>query len=524
MTLRAVIWAAVSTKSQADEDERISLPKQESDARALAEREGWQVVDVLRVPGHSRHYIDIYECARDMAKEGIDAFNRLLDHWNRKDFDVLIVRDGDRFARTQSLHAFVTEKTISIGARIYSLTDGWVDENNYRMWISMVGYRAASDIDRLLLAKDAGLTRRAERGLNTAMLPFSHKILRDDSGKAVKVVPDEIYRAVLDDAARLLVDRVSWHDIALTLYERGYVSPKGTFLSYANLWRLFHNPWLWGNAARKWNGGKRGFGGGLWSFDPSEPAPPDAIVFYNTHEPFFTGDFGERIKAELRRRRNIRGRADPAKSKRFAGLLLCAECERHMAYHRYKDTESARYRCKSHLIARFNPGVPVCSQRKTIREDKVQAWIDTRLREMLAAKDPTMFLPDESSQEDAQRRVESIAREITDVEGRIRRMIQAQSQVDGEMYQYYANEIHALGQQLKALRSNLAEAQRHTASAATITSQTAAYDIILQLSVDDFWLKDDAFVNQTLHRLMVNRRLVVMDGEIIGTATDPRRV
>ncbi|MBK8035345.1 MAG: hypothetical protein IPK17_38735 [Chloroflexi bacterium] len=51
MTKRALIWAAVSTKAQADEDDKFSLPIQEDDARTLAERSGWRVVDVLRVPG-----------------------------------------------------------------------------------------------------------------------------------------------------------------------------------------------------------------------------------------------------------------------------------------------------------------------------------------------------------------------------------------------------------------------------------------------------------------------------------------
>ena len=100
MSLRAIIWCAVSTKGQAVE-EKDSLPTQEADARAKCDAEGWEVVDVLKVPGHSRNYIDIHECARDMRKNGIDAFDKLIRHWEDRDFDVLVARDGDRFARTQ---------------------------------------------------------------------------------------------------------------------------------------------------------------------------------------------------------------------------------------------------------------------------------------------------------------------------------------------------------------------------------------------------------------------------------------
>ncbi len=54
MTLRGVIWCAVSTKPQADEDEKDSLPQQEREGRTFCERENLEVVDVLVVPGHSR--------------------------------------------------------------------------------------------------------------------------------------------------------------------------------------------------------------------------------------------------------------------------------------------------------------------------------------------------------------------------------------------------------------------------------------------------------------------------------------
>jgi hypothetical protein len=39
MSLRAIIWCAVSTKAQA-ENEKDSLPTQEADARAICERNG----------------------------------------------------------------------------------------------------------------------------------------------------------------------------------------------------------------------------------------------------------------------------------------------------------------------------------------------------------------------------------------------------------------------------------------------------------------------------------------------------
>lgn len=53
------------------------------------------------------------------------------------------------------------EKTVGRGARIYSLADGMIDENNFRMWIAMGGYRAAGEIDSLIKMRKIGFDARA---------------------------------------------------------------------------------------------------------------------------------------------------------------------------------------------------------------------------------------------------------------------------------------------------------------------------------------------------------------------------
>jgi len=59
-TLRSVIWCAVSSQAQ-NEPDKVSLPQQEEDGRKLALSQNWRVVDVMRVPGHSRRYIDFHK-------------------------------------------------------------------------------------------------------------------------------------------------------------------------------------------------------------------------------------------------------------------------------------------------------------------------------------------------------------------------------------------------------------------------------------------------------------------------------
>lgn len=96
--------SAVSSVPQA-EDDKVSLPQQETDARNLCLKEDWAIVDVLKTPGHSRYYLDLEECAADMMTQGIDTFDKLMMHVRARDFDVFICRDSERFARSQSLHA-----------------------------------------------------------------------------------------------------------------------------------------------------------------------------------------------------------------------------------------------------------------------------------------------------------------------------------------------------------------------------------------------------------------------------------
>jgi hypothetical protein len=217
---RAVIWCAVSSNPQAIE-EKDSLPTQEAQGRALCEQNSWRIVDTLIVPGFSRDYIDIHECAYDMAQEGITAFDSLLELWKRRAFDVLIVRDGERFARTQSLHAYVTEKTISIGARIYSFFDGWIDKKNFRMFAAMGGYKAASDIDRLKEYHKIGMDRNARDGLPTSWKAImSHNIIHDAKGKRIGLEVDESKRRLWDDLGTLLLEHKSWSEIDRLLYEQ----------------------------------------------------------------------------------------------------------------------------------------------------------------------------------------------------------------------------------------------------------------------------------------------------------------
>lgn len=518
MTVRAIIWCAVSTKGQATDD-KDSLPTQEADTRAICDQNGWQIIDVLRVPGHSRRYFDIHECARDMRAEGIDAFDKLLRHWDAQDFDILVVRDGDRFARTQALLAYIVERTISIGARIYSLADGDINERNFRFTIAMGGYRAAGEIDSLMKKRQIGFDARARRGLPVnSKVVESHRLVRDEkSGKASHIALDETRLQEWENLATLILEGIAWKRMEQEMFDRfGYGSPLNQPYQPHHYYRIVYTPGFWGHNHRNF----KQKGRGPWAREEGHPIPDGVLVVYNVFEPVYKGALAEKVKAELVRREAIKGNASPQTTLRFTGLFLCAECGYFLAYARTPGYVALR--CNSRYEKSSTR--PDCDARRYLSEKRAQAYIDQRLREMLATGNPATFLPvsqDELAND--QQQIENMQRQISDLEKQIQRMILKQTSMDESLYEQYDQAIISAGNRLKKLKAHFKELQRHYAGLDNSANQRLAFDEIASLSVDGFWKQEERAINQLLLRLMGKKRFVVRDGEIIGIADAPVR-
>jgi DNA invertase Pin-like site-specific DNA recombinase len=519
MTKRAILWLAVSTTAQA-EDEKASLPKQREEAVAVCNKNGWTVIDVLEVPGHSRRYTDIYKCATDMETQGIDAFSKLLRHWENADFDVLVVRDGSRFARTQALHARIVEDTIAMGAEIYSLMDGQITETNYRMWISMGGYSAAVEIDNLVKRRDMGFDARVKRGLPANhSVPISHKIVRDaSSGKAVRVELNEETTRMWDDLAHLLIEGLPWRHIEQEMFNRfGHANPLGEPYQHNFYHRIVFTPAFWGHTARHFKNSGRG----TWVFEEGEPAPEGVSILYNMHPAVWTGDLAEKVKAELRRREeSIRGKAKSFRTKMFTGLFICAECGYNLSYG--KKADWASWKCMS----RYEQSAtrPDCSERKHISEKKAKAYIDNRLRQMIENGNPTSFLPSHKNETQSNKKqLKEIQTELENIDKQIRRMIMKQADTDDiSLQSMYDDEIKTAMERLRILQGRERELMQEAAQN-NIASQQRAFEEIAEMTVEKFWEQDSTKINQLLHRLMGKSRFVVQAGVVVGIANVPKR-
>lgn len=520
--MKAVIWAAVSTRRQTDDD-KFSLPKQESDGRELAEREGWDLIDVLRVPGHTRSaYTEFHKLAAAANKRGIDAFLKLQAHWERRDFDVLIIRDGDRLARAQGVMGTVVESIIQSGARIYCFADGWIDRSNFRMWIAMVGYRAASDVDKLRGFINEGMNSRARRGLPISSSPlWSHKVVRGENGRALYQMVDPDKRLFFQDAAALILEGVSWYMLELELFRRfGYATANGKPHPPRKVYNILYNPSAWGNEARFFRDHRRNSQfKGAWAFDPSEPPPKGVVMFYGVHQAIYEGDQAALIQQEMRRRESIvRGSTRADTAYRFTGLVICGECGCNTVYqHQKKYGNEPRIYC----YTKHRPlSHSQCTQSKGIRESYLFQLIDAKLREAIATRDLNALLGTPPPSDDT---AALLKEQIEALEAQAKRLIEKQRTAHESLEMMYDEQLQQVGEQLAMARQRYQTEQGRSVPGEQRQAQERTLTDIATLTPERFWQQSDNVINQQLHALMGTRRWVMLDGEIIDQLDAPPR-
>lgn len=507
MTLRAVIWCAVSTKEQATDDKN-SLQSQEHDALAVCEREGWRVVEVLCIPGHSRRARRIDELAAEMRSKGINAFDRLIELWEQKGFDVLVCRDDDRFARSQSIHATVIEETIERGARIYTLQNGWIDRTNFRGRIALGGYKAAGEIDALIKRTRDGIDKKIQQGLPNAKTPFPYVVSRDPhSGKRLKTAVNEQYRPLLDDLARLVIDGVPFQEIEYHLNKQGYRRPNGDKFSRSYFRIRLLRPYWWGNTGRQIEGFE-----GLWAFDPAIAPPDGAVIYYGNHDPVYRGDQADDLKAELRRRVVIaRGRYRPGNPFRFSKLVICGECGSVMSGSQKPNT--IMWACYNRF-ARQVAAVRECRQQGYMRNEPIQAFVEKLLVQIVSGAPLALFDFEQAVRTESE--LTRLERQIDALERQIEGMIIHQANAPDSTRHIYDKQITSTAAQLDQVTARrakvLSEGTRHSHA---LDMQRATVEMIRAKGVQWFWQQSDRWINQTLHKLFGDHRLVARGKETI---------
>jgi DNA invertase Pin-like site-specific DNA recombinase len=212
--MRAIIWAAVSSKEQSEELGKVSIPDQIDKARAAIENtQGWhEVADPLVIDGHSRNYIFLADAAQDVPQ-----YAQLMSKARNGEIDVVVCRGRDRLGRTTSLVAQVEAYLAHHGCQVFSLDmpariqepeDFKFRRERGSIWTSAIERaRAEDEIATLTIRHRMGMTRRIKDGLHPSTPPFGYR--RNDEGVG------EIY----EPEAQLVRLVFSWYLDGLTLRE-----------------------------------------------------------------------------------------------------------------------------------------------------------------------------------------------------------------------------------------------------------------------------------------------------------------
>lgn len=514
---RVVLWIAVSTGVQASE-EKDSLPDQDHRLREIADQRGWEVVDVITVPGHSRVYYTYREFAEDAQAQGIPAPMRMFDHWQKHDFDIFACASGDRFGREQAIFAEVVSRTIDGGATVFTLRDGEINQQNKRMFVSMVGYSASVEVDELVRRRKTGMRARARRGLPTSSNPLipTHTVVTD-ADKTQRVIVNPATRRLWLDVAELLLEGKSWREIAKEVAARGHQTASGKPYRPRLLARYLMHPTAWGNTAQQFENGKFSKARGFWVFDSSEPAPEHVTIYYNTHPALYEGELGERVKAELRRRFSVDGRAHPVPRHAFAGLVVCDECRYSAVFH--TNGRYGKYLCVSWLNLEIMSG---CTNRYNVSERKMIRFADAMLRHMLDSGDWSILYGGDQQALSAVQRLVTVQGEIDAARTRMQAIVAKQVSAPIHLMDTYDQPIRAIGDMIEQLIAERERLARSAQNAAPTPTQSVALDDLAALGLVAFWQLEHREINQWLHRIMGNYRFVIRGREVIGLSTHRR--
>lgn len=519
----ALILVSVSTPEQAA-DSKQSLETQERDLRAIAGQRGWQVIDVLRIPGFSRNYISWEECAADMLKQGITAMSDLKRHCEQHTFDVFMVRDADRFGRTQSLIMQIAE-TICIRHRlkIYSQIDNTlVEGESSRFWAAMTGLRSAGEMDKKKLYRETGMVKRAENGFHEGHTTWFHRTVHDpDTGKALCVEVREEYRYIWDAVYKIIVeDRIGFGMVEQVLHQKYHIVNPVTgrpFRPKAFYETLCMLPAAWGHRYRGKKAHKRNVSGGLsgeWVYDRTIPPPDDVTLFYDVLPPIYTGHQADAMIDELRRRRTIRGGSNPTNPSTFSGLVVCDYCHNHLIFNQRPLKFYAAYRCQTHDRHRF--GGPDCPCKpKTIGYKHLAEWLTPFLEKLLDGEPLDSAFP--SSTPSVGDQIAAIEQQLTAVTEEKTRLIARLGLIPDSMLQDYQRQMQTVAERADGLKKQLHDLLAQSATQDR-TNQVAALHDLASIGIPAFWELDAGRQQQLLKRLFGKWRIVVADGVIIGVA------
>lgn len=532
---KIVIWAAVSKPdkqkpSDPDVKDKYSLKDQELLGIAFAEANDYEIVRIFRWPGHSRDESDVIQALEDFAKVGRLEYQELREMWRKHEFDVLWCHNHSRLGRSFTLQSWVIENVIRSGARIYRHVGGWINEDDYGGQIALGGWANTQERGRRLVQNDAGLSRRAEKGLNLNKVPFPHRLVRDPiDGKPLRMEINPANRVFLDHLYELLMENVPLTVLGRELFLRfGHANPAtGRAWGARTLYEMLHRPSFWGHSARKFSTpeGRLSLFHDGWGFDVNAPVPEGVIIHRNTHEPAYRGKQAEDIQSAIRFHKNLAGIPVTYQVHHLSGIVFCPECYHQMHYNKTTARHAKYYYlfCPTHYDFTRHHRVDDCQNTRHIRETEVFAFIEKILLRAYAGEDLAAIFG-ETETTSSEDRIQHLTSDIERQQRLVDRLILQSAEFDDSVAERSKLLITEADQKLQSLVAEKASlTEQHAIRETERKLQMRAMQRLKEIPLEDLWTSDAGTVNRLLKDFFARRAIFILDGVILGTNLRPVR-
>jgi len=250
-TLRAVIYMRVSTQEQAQG--KASLPDQlETCQKVIAQKE-WKFIKDYRDEGISGHLTEERHGLQSMLRDG-------RDH----KFDLIIVKDYDRFARNKDAAAIIRQELKELGIQVYAINTPVEpkpvneydpnEDDSATIMETISDMRADLERKQIMRRMKMGKTAKAQAGNIPNNVPYGYRVIRTLEGAKIKrtVVANEEeasrVKFIFNEYARGLGDR----KIAIEMNRKGWKAPRGKGWTISAIRYLLSNPTYTGKVWWGW--------------------------------------------------------------------------------------------------------------------------------------------------------------------------------------------------------------------------------------------------------------------------------
>jgi DNA invertase Pin-like site-specific DNA recombinase len=445
----------MSTDRQED-----SIDRQRSQVQAYAERHGYQII---------REYVDEGIAGDEEQKR--KAFMRMLADAEKKEFNVILCDDKDRFGRWDTItQGYYVKPLRDRGICLETVAQGRVD------WSSFAGRITDAVVQEAKKIESQATSRRVITRM--VMMAREGKWLGGQApyGYVLEPHPVLIKRLIPGDPAKVralgLIFRLcgekgySLRMISYELYERGILNPRGKqFWDRTTLLAILRNRKYIGDMA--WNVDHEGkyseFRNGLVNTEDSKirrrnNSVKDWIIVPDVHEPLVSRELFEKVQQKLDRNKGNTTPLPKGGLFTLTGLLVCGDCGWRLTG--CTDRGKRFYRCGRYL----HEGKFACFN-NAVMESKLLDCVIRKLQQVILNPENVQKLRDEvarqelQNQEAAPIRVETIQKQLADLDMRIERGTNNLTILDRDIVPELAAKIRALKEERDRLIEELESLQ-----------------------------------------------------------------